>query len=248
MEIWEYLLLFFSVIIGGGLAFYIKNYNPKILQRLLSFVGAYILGITVLHLLPDVYEGHSHSIGLWVLGGFCVQLILELVSGGVEHGHVHPIHEPKLGFALQILIGLCIHAFIEGMPLEVYESYHETTQHNHDHQHLLYGIILHKIPAAFVLVFLLNLSGYKKTSIWMLLVFFALMSPFGAYSAGALVKVGVLTVENEQILLAIVVGSFLHIATTILFETETKEHHHVSVNKIIMILLGLVLALFTVHW
>ncbi|MFT5764742.1 MAG: zinc transporter ZupT, partial [Saprospiraceae bacterium] len=137
MEIWEYIILFLSVVIGGGLAFFVKNYNPAILQMLLSFVGAYVLGITVLHLLPGVYHEPDHFIGLWILGGFFIQILLELLSGGVEHGHIHPTHEPKTSFAIQILLGLCIHAFIEGMPLETYDAFQEDVfGHGHNHQHL----------------------------------------------------------------------------------------------------------------
>jgi len=239
MEIWEYLILFLSVLIGGGLAFFIKEYKPSTLQMLLSFVGSYVLGITVLHLLPSVYTGHSHSIGLWILAGFFIQIILEILSGGVEHGHIHPTHEPKMGFALQILFGLCIHAFLEGMPLPHY--------HNHDEHHLLWGIILHKLPAAFVLVFLLTLSKFKKSFVLTALIIFSLMSPLGALTADFLTTKGIFNKETtEPILIAIVVGSFLHISTTILFETESKSHHHISLKKVVMIVAGLGLALLTI--
>ncbi len=249
MEIWEYSILFLSVIIGGGLAFFTKKYNPNVLQMILSFVGAYVLGITVMHLLPGVYYEADHSIGLWILGGFFIQIILELFSGGVEHGHIHPMHEPKARFAIQILIGLCVHAFIEGMPLENYEEFHgKVLGHDHNHEHLLYGILLHKAPAAFVLIMLLTLSKFKKSFIVGALIIFGLMSPLGAFSAGVLVDSGILNPGSTKILLAIVVGSFLHISTTILFETESKGHHHISFKKIIMILIGLILALFTVFF
>jgi zinc and cadmium transporter len=247
MEFWEYIILFLSVVIGGGVAFFVKNYNPSILQMLLSFVGAYVLGITVLHLLPGVYHEPDHFIGLWILGGFFIQILLELLSGGVEHGHIHPTHQPKTSFAIQILLGLCIHAFIEGMPLETYDAFQqEVFEHGHNHQHLLYGIILHKLPAAFVLVMLLTLSKFKKTFIIGALIVFGLMSPLGALSTGLLASNGILDSENTKILLAIVVGSFLHISTTILFETESGGHHHISMKKIVMILIGLMFALFTV--
>lgn len=249
MEFWEYLTLIFSVLIGGGVAFYIKQYNKNVLQMLLSFVGAYIMGITVMHLLPSVYQGHNHYIGLWILAGFFVQIILEILSGGVEHGHVHPSQEPKMGFALQILLGLCVHAFIEGMPLETYDAFQEELhghEHSHNHQHLLYGIILHKLPAAFVLVFLLTVSKFKRSFVVMSLVIFSLMSPLGAWSAGALVEYGILNPDSTRILLAVVIGSFLHIATTILFETESKSHHHISFKKVLMIVLGLGLAIMTI--
>ena len=44
------LLLFSSVLVGGGLAFYLRQNNKNLIQLLLSFSGAYILGITFLHL------------------------------------------------------------------------------------------------------------------------------------------------------------------------------------------------------
>ncbi len=247
MEIWEYLILFLSVLIGGGLAFFIKEYKPSTLQMLLSFVGSYVLGITVLHLLPSVYSGQADSIGLWILAGFFIQIILEILSGGVEHGHIHPTHEPKMGFALQILLGLCIHAFLEGMPLPGYQGHIEATVgDNHDHQHLLWGIILHKLPAAFVLVFLLTLSKFKKSFVLIALIVFSLMSPLGALTADFLTTKGIFNKETtEPILIAIVVGSFLHISTTILFETESKSHHHISFKKVAMIVVGLGLALLT---
>lgn len=247
MEYWEYIILFLSVVIGGGIAFFVKNYKQSILQMLLSFVGAYVLGITVLHLLPGVYSGHDHFIGLWVLGGFFIQILLDLLSGGVEHGHIHPTHEPKTSLAIQILLGLCVHAFIEGMPLESYDSFNQDTfGHDHNHEHFLYGIILHKIPAAFVLVSLLLLSKFKKSFVIIALIVFGLMSPLGAFSTGLLIDNGVLQPSSTKILLAIVVGAFLHISTTILFETESKGHHHISFKKILMILLGVALALLTI--
>jgi zinc transporter ZupT len=249
MEFWEYLILILSVLIGGGIAFYVKHYNQTVLQMLLSFVGAYIMGITVMHLLPSVYQEHNHYIGLWILGGFFIQIVLELLSGGVEHGHVHPSQEPKFGFALQILLGLCVHAFIEGMPLETYDAFQldiHGSEHGHKHQHLLYGIILHKAPAAFVLVFLLSVSRFKKSFIITALVIFSLMSPLGAWSAGALIEHGILNPSTTRVFLAIVIGSFLHIATTILFETESSGHHHISIKKVLMIVFGLGLAILTI--
>lgn len=247
MEIWEYSILFLSVVIGGGFAFFVKNYEPKVLQMILSFVGAYVLGITVMHLLPGVYHEPDQFIGLWILGGFFIQILLELLSGGVEHGHIHPTHAPQASYAIQILLGLSIHAFIEGMPLETYDAYQvDIFGHDHSHQYLLYGIILHKAPAAFVLVMLLKLSKFSKSFVLMALVFFGLMSPLGAFFTGSLVADGFLSPENTKILLAIVVGSFLHISTTILFETESEGDHHISFKKILMILAGLTLALFTV--
>ena len=112
MDFWQYIVLFISVILGGGLALLVKKNDRVIMQWVLSFAGAYILGISVLHLMPMVFGVGSPNIGIWVLAGFFLQLFLERLSSGVEHGHIHSHHEPKFGFALQIMIGLCVHAFI----------------------------------------------------------------------------------------------------------------------------------------
>ena len=107
MEFWKYIFLFGAVLAGGGLAFWFKSNNRRLLQLVLSFVGAYLLGILVLHLIPDAYSSGEKHIGLWVLAGFFIQLTLEQFSLGVEHGHIHDHHHTnKPLFALQVVISL----------------------------------------------------------------------------------------------------------------------------------------------
>ena len=67
MLIWEYIILFLVVLLGGGIAFYFKQNNKKLLALVLSFSGAYILGISVLHLMPGVFAGGDQFVGLWIL-------------------------------------------------------------------------------------------------------------------------------------------------------------------------------------
>ncbi len=245
--------MFSSVLLGGGLAFYFQKNNKKLLQLVLSFSGAFILGISVLHLMPvafsyptnassEVISSHGNTVGLLILLGFFIQIFLEQLSKGVEHGHIHAPHHGKTGFAIQILLGLSIHAFFEGVPLEN-ESIHA---HNH-HGHLLWGIVLHKAPAAFALVLLFLISDFKKSWIIFALIVFASMSPLGAYVGKILTENGVLTMERQNLVVAFVIGSFLHIATTILFEVESAEHHSISIRKLIAILIGIGMAILTIH-
>ncbi len=240
MSIWEYLLLFLSVIAGGWLSFRFNQVGDRWLKLMLSFSGAYILGITVLHLMPGVFESGGHGAGFWVLGGFFIQLVLEQFSRGIEHGHVHAHHSEPLSFAIQVMIGLSLHAFLEGMPLGYFEDFHA---HHHQHEEgglqLLFGIVLHKLPAAFALVALLIRSGFSTKMTAACLVIFAAMSPLGALSAS------VLSLSGTQVanLLAFVIGSFLHISTTILFEADDTHQHRVSWRKMGVIILGVALAL-----
>ena len=73
---------------------------------------------------------------------------------------------------------------------------------------LLFGIILHKLPAAFALVLLLLASKFKNSFIILCLSIFAIMSPLGALLAEFLH----FTPTQTAIALAIVIGSFFHIA------------------------------------
>ena len=248
MHYWQYIVLFLSVILGGGLAFFVQQNYRRYLQLVLSFSGAYILAISVLHLLPTIFYDGNERVGLWILLGFFVQLLLEMLSRGVEHGHIHAPHEARTGFALQLMLGLCIHAFVEGMPLGYYTDIHEATfGHRHGTDHLLFGIIVHKAPAAFALVLLMLVARYRHPVILLCLIIFALMSPLGAAMATVLEHSQLLNPIHLRNITAFVVGSFLHIATTILFEQDSSGHHHISLSKLLAIGGGFGIALMTMH-
>ncbi|HOS49633.1 MAG TPA: ZIP family metal transporter [Bacteroidia bacterium] len=230
----DYLILFLSVISGGGLYFLIKNPGPGFLKLLLSFSGAFLFAITVLHLMPEVYSGSVPKIGMWIMAGFFVQIILEFFSEGIEHGHVHVHHHQHNAFPITMMISLCLHSFLEGMPL----AGGEHAGHDHgSHQSLLFGIALHHIPVAFALLSMLVASGIGNKKAFFYLTVFALMGPLGAFT-GTIAATGSLNIiagYQDQIM-AIVIGIFLHISTTILFETSSD--HRFNLYKMMAILLG----------
>lgn len=237
MALWQYLLLFLAVLLGGGMAQFTGERGRTYLPYLLSFSGAYLLGIAAMELIPDVFSGEVAEPGIWLLGGFFVQLVLEGFSQGVEHGHIHAHRRANYGYAVQIMIGLGLHALLEGLPLGVSN---EDYAHG---EHLLFGIILHKLPAAFALGLLLRASGYSRRVTWTCLLIFALLSPAGALS-GELLSID--PVWRIRIL-ALVVGSFLHISTTILFEADGPHRHAISPRKFAVIVIGMAVAYFTAH-
>ncbi len=240
MEFWEYGLLFFSVIFGGGLGVFLQRQADNSLKLALAFGGAYLLGITFLHLIPEVFTGDNGRLGLWILAGFFIQLFLEQLSSGVEHGHIHVHGEGKNSMAVSVMLGLCLHALIEGIPISGYEH----LGHGHEgHNHLLYGIILHKIPAAFALSLLLLLSKFKASTVWICLVVFASMSPLGVWIGQQLFT----DPSSIRWITAIVIGSFLHISTTIIFESDSSRHHRIDWRKLVAITLGIALAFLSMH-
>lgn len=267
MEIWQYAALFALVLTGGIAALFFRN-SQKLFPIIMAFCGAYILGILILHLLPDIYgstehlahhhegteggahDAHQHThnlIGLWVVGGFMLQLLLEQVSLGIEHGHLHDhLHSSRPSFAFQVMAALSVHAFVEGLPLAGYGVFH-ATHHSEmqQHDHLFLSVILHKAPEAFALVLLMLSSHFRMKTIWICLILFSMMSPLGA----AIGDYAHFEEDTLRKVIAIVVGTLLHIATTILFEGEHEhdEHHHKQISryKIIAIVGGISLSMLT---
>lgn len=238
-----YLLLFLSVAIGAAIVLLFRPEDKRKIKVLISFAGAYIFTITVLHLLPEAYSATTvapallvrndpgFSIGLLVLAGFFVQLLLEFFSHGIEHGHAHHDHSGRI--PLGMMFGLCVHAFIEGLPLGGHLG------HEHSTRMLLAGIIIHNVPVSIVLLTMLLHNGISKGKalVWMLV--FALMSPLGA---GLSDVAGDLSKYSHE-LMAVVIGIFLHISTTILF--ESSDEHRFNRLKMLAIAVGAGIAVLT---
>lgn len=231
MSLFIVLLLSFCAIIGGIAVFFVKKDSNQKLKLILSFSGAYLFAITILHLLPDVYAGdQTHLIGLFILGGFILQILLEQFSQGIEHGHIH-LHNHQHSFPWGIMLSLCLHAFLEGMPL--------TAKNN---EQLVYGIALHHIPAAFALGSVLIGNHIKKTNIILLIIVFASMSPLGYIFSFALSNGNIKSLGSYYpYIMGIVIGIFLHISTTILFESSVD--HKFSLKKTFAVLIGIAIAL-----
>lgn len=231
MELWKLLILFFCAFLGGLSIFLVKSDKSQLLKLILSFSGAYLFAITVLHLIPDAYSGPDHAeIGIYILIGFLLQIFLEQFSEGVEHGHIHR-HGEGHAFPYGIMISLCLHAFLEGMPLAA-------DQHNA----LIFGIALHHIPAAFALSSILLQNKFTFRGIACYLLVFALMAPLGFLFSFGISNGSIGGIElyfNKM--MGIVIGIFLHISTTILFESSVD--HKVSKRKMIAVLLGISIAL-----
>ena len=226
-----------SVLFGGLIvSFFNATNNSQMIKFSLAFSGGFLLAIIFEHLLPDIYHDGAHDLGLYILFGFLIQLILEYFSGGIEHGHVHIHKGQSLPWAL--FISLSIHSVIEGIPLGNQYAGMQVA-HQHVHESLFWGIIFHQIPVSIALMTLLMNAKLSRLSTWIFLLLFASMTPLGALLG--------LKFTPEQfgldlhIILAVVVGMFLHISTTIIF--ETSENHKFNLLKLISILFGCGLAM-----
>lgn len=232
-----YLPVFASVIISG-LSVFLFKLNSKTLKLVLSFSGAFLFAISVLHLIPEIYETETQNIGVFILIGFFAQVLMEFFSEGIEHGHIHIHKHHHNAFPLSIMLALSVHSFIEGMPLA--NNMFTNDEHHHIGDSLLTGIILHNTPIAIALMSMLLESGIKKSTAIIWLTVFALMTPLGTFTSYLLgSQLPQLSLYFNRIM-AVVVGIFLHISTTILF--ESSENHRFNLLKFITIILGAMIA------
>ena len=246
------LLLICSVVLGGAVVSYFNATNKNQYTKLaLAFSGGFLLAVIFQHLLPELYgahEGHAHQahgalpvfqVGMFILLGFLVQLVLEYFSGGIEHGHVH-VHKGQ-AMPWTLFVSLSVHSIIEGIPLGnmllvgIDLEGHFLPWNGS----FFWGIVFHQIPVAIALMTLLLATRLSRKKAWIILLAFGLMTPLGV-----LIGLGVSTDQlglNVNMILAVVVGMFLHISTTIIF--ETTENHKFNLLKLVSILVGVTLAL-----
>lgn len=245
MDIEVLLFLTLPIIISGGSVLFIKT-NHKFIKLLTAFSGAYLLTISFLDIIPEIYEEDNYiNPGLFILLGFFIQLFLDYLSQGIEHGHQHEhcnqsekiktvIHTRLQVFP--VIIGLFIHSFLEGMPLANY-ALDPNLKYT-----LLTGIAIHNIPISIVLMsLLLSQNSCKIIKPIILLLLFTIASPLGVVTSQI---IGLSSIEFSKeffsITMAVVVGIFLHISTVILFETDEK--HKFNYLKLGTIILGAIAA------
>jgi ZIP family zinc transporter len=215
------LLPFLAVLLGFAAALLLKPQSKDRMKLLLAFSGAFLLSAVASEFLPEIYEGGGNAYGAYLMGGVFLQIILEFFSKGAEHGHLH-IDKAVDRFPYLLFGSLCLHAFLEGMPLQGETS-------------MTYGIAVHKIPIAFIFTSFLLSSHFNKFKTVLIILFFAAMSPLGSLVAGNLEILQDFMLPIK----AIVAGIVLHVSTTLIL--EASEAHKFNLAKIVVMMIGGVL-------
>jgi zinc and cadmium transporter len=232
-------LLSLPILLAGFAMFKIKLSENR-LKVILAFSAAYLLALSFLHLIPEVFASQpARQAGLWIIAGFFIQVLLEFFSSGIEHGHAH-IHSENHKIPFVLLFGLFLHSFIEGLPLAGIFSAGDILE-NKSLVSFLAGITLHNIPISVAFTGLLLHQHISKNKIAFYLTLFSLMAPCGAFAGYLIEKTFPGVAQLSSIFTALVIGIFLHIATTIIFESSEKNHRY-HISKLLSILLGLTLA------
>lgn len=191
-----YILPLFAVILGYFIALFLRPKSKKNLKLLLAFSGAFLLSLTVMHLLPEVYEAdlhhaedhhhnHSSAIGIFIMIGIVFQIILEYFSKGAEHGHVHG-HDKMNSIPWLLFFSLCLHALLEGMPIS-------------NHNHLAYGIAIHHFPIAIILTTFFSNAELNKKAIFFFMIIFAFMTPLGTFLPKTCIFLVIITHKFQEL-------------------------------------------------
>jgi len=219
-----YLALFFAVFLGYGVAILLKEKKAQQLSLPLAFSGAFLLAVTLFNLLPQVYQSSYKYVGPFVMVGILLQICLEFLSKGAEHGHVH-LHDNKRSFPWLLFCSLSIHALFEGFPIA-------------EHSSMFVGVLVHKIPIAMILSVFFIKAKYPLFTILSFLFLFASMTPLGSWLS--VNSPDVMVFKDE--LNAISIGIFLHVSTTILF--ESSKDHKFNLAKLSTIIAAIIIAYF----
>ena len=191
---------------------------------LLAFSGSFLLATTLFELLPEVFKVPSKKVGVCIMAGILLQIILDFFSKGAEHGHIHVTHDRRV-FPWLLFISLSAHALIEGFPVAGNTA-------------VLIGVVVHKIPIAIILALFFQKAGYAKGTTIAFLFLFAIMTPIGS-----LLMHELSFLENYKTEInAVAIGIFLHVSTTILF--ESSKNHSFNLSKMTAVVIGVVLAYF----
>lgn len=229
------IVLFFTPLIAGLMVYLVPSARGSNFKLLLVFAGSYLFSITVTHILPGLYRENMEMelIGLFVLAGFFLQQFLEYFTSGVEHGHIHThehehdhthhhAHTHQTVSAIVLLTALCVHAFLEGGIL----AQPATAGIGYDVNAVLLGIALHRAPAAFALMTVLTAQLHSRSKSIPYLIGFSVAAPIGLLISTYFIESNLMSDTSLIYLYALVSGNFLHISTTIVFESSPEHRFH----------------------
>ncbi|MDZ7608810.1 MAG: zinc permease [Cyclobacteriaceae bacterium] len=235
------LILFLTALIPGLVIIYYPGARKPDIKYMLVFAGAFIFSITMVHLLPELMSVSTDPklVGIFVLVGFIMQMLLDFITSGVEHGHMHNHSQHGRISPIILMSGLCLHAIMDGSIL-VHPGHQHGAMGNSG---LMFGIVLHKIPEAIALIAVLSFVYKNKLTLLAFLIVFSLASPLGLLLSEMLSHYELLGKQGFILLFAIVSGNLIHISTTIYFETSPDHSFHKK--RAIIGLLGTLLAILT---
>jgi len=260
-------LVLLASLAGGWFLLFIHLTHTR-LQIAVSFVAGLMLGIALLHFLPDA-DAQLHSLdktATWMLGGFLAMFFVQrffhfhhhdLPEGdpedGCEHDHAHDHGQDEHAHTLAdksakqlswigTALGLTFHSLLDGLALAAAVAAGTRGSAKIAGLGVALVVILHKPFDAMAVSTLMAASGKSRFSRHVLNGLFALASPIGAalFYFGASHFAGG-TAPVLGCALAFCAGSFLCIASADLLP-ELQFHSHDRFKLSAALLIGLAVA------
>ena len=262
-------LVLLASLAGGWLPLLIHLTHTR-LQMAISFVAGLMLGIALLHFLPDANE-QLHSLDrtvAWVLAGFLAMFFLQrffhfhhhdLPEGDPEdcchhdheephdHGHEHHAHTLADKSAKQLswvgtALGLTLHSLLDGLAIAAAVEAGGRGHAGLAGFGVALAVILHKPFDAMAVSTLMTAGGSSRFSRQLLNALFALASPLGV----ALFYLGATRFADSNAVflgcaLAFCAGTFLCIASSDLLP-ELQFHSHDRFKLSVALMVGLTVA------
>jgi len=257
-------LTIFALVIGAGALPLLLRMNERVLHAVIALASGFFLGVTFLHLLPEVAEQcHSErgpageldpdrSMTMWacVLGGLLAVYFAELLLRQADphrhehehehgHGHDHPAHHGGhrvVGIAT--FVGLSVHTL--GGAVGIGLAFDDAALRDS----MVTATLSHKAAEAFSLVSVLLLSQLSRRSVITLLGAYALVSPLG-------IALGRLFAEQlpERLLApaeGLAAGTFLYVAVGELLPEVFHGRKDRGV-KVVLLVAGIAAAALLFH-
>jgi len=265
-----YCILVMVASLAGGWVLLLIRLDHKRLQMAVSFVAGLMLGVALLHFLPDASEKLQSldKTVQWMLGGFLAMFFVQrffhfhhhdLPEGDPEdccghehdhdHAHLHSEHAHTLAdkSAKQLswvgtALGLTLHSLLDGLALAAAVTAGAQGNEMLAGAGVALVVILHKPFDAMAVSTLMAAGGSSRLSRHMLNGLFALASPVGA----VLFYLSASEVPGGSTLflgsaLGFCAGSFLCIASSDLLP-ELQFHSHDRFKLSFMLLAGIAIA------
>jgi len=224
-------LIFLTALAGGVAPLLVPHWHENRLKLFICFGAGLLLGMSLLHMLPEAAHMIPENFGFWFLFGFLLLLLLEkflMVHACDEHAcNYHTV-------GIAAFAGLTVHGIIEGFALASSLMIADIGPL------VLVAILAHKAPQGFALTTILKLAKKTRNQILGFVTGVALSGPLGALLAYTLISTEKLP-SAAGILLAVSAGTFLYIGACDLLP-ELHKNDAEKRNRLIAFLVGIALA------
>lgn len=208
-----------ATFIGMYLVLASPGWSRRHSAALVSYAAGVLLGVGLLHILPETMALIPKTAAAWILGSFVLFYFLEhhfLVHAGHEqlhHNHLDVAdghgddctHPHPLG--LVAFVGLGLHSLIDGLIIgsgfEAGEGLGLVAA---------LGVIAHEVPEGIAMLSILLHYGYQRKTAILLTTYVAIATPLGAIASYAVVRN--VSASTLGALMGFAAGSFIYIAAS----------------------------------